>query len=117
MKRRSDSKVGNNPAITDAVPHTTAQAPNPRRVLAGRLNRQKRGELAPEGRERLRQSALQNRPWRFSTGPTSTEGKAAVARNGKACQKGPTSVRAARREARVVRELIRAMRDERESAI
>jgi len=37
--------------------------PNPRRQQAGRVNRLKRGPLTPEGRERLRQAALTNRPW------------------------------------------------------
>jgi len=79
-------------------------------VLAGCLNRKKRGELTPEGREKLRQTALRNEPWRFSTGPKTANGKATVAQNGRARQKGPTSVRAARTEARAVRDLIHAMR-------
>ena len=45
------------------------------------------------GRERLRQAALLNRPWLHSTGPRTAEGKAKVAMNGKASQKGPRSVR------------------------
>jgi hypothetical protein len=46
----------------------------------------------------------------YSTGPKTARGKAIVADNGRACQKGPTSVRAARREARAARELIHALR-------
>src|SRR5215470_11303114 len=71
--------------------------PNPRRVAAGKLNRRKRGPLTPEGRERLRQAALTNRPWLASTGPRTAEGKARAARNGKARQKGQQSVREVRR--------------------
>ena len=68
--------------------------PNPNRVRAGRLNRLKRQGLTPAGRERLRQAALRNRPWRFATGPRTPEGKARVAANAKAGQQGPKSVRA-----------------------
>ena len=66
---------------------------NPRRVEAGKRNRMKRGPLTPEGRLRLRESALRNQPWRHSTGPRSSSGKAQAARNGKTRQKGPRSVR------------------------
>ena len=58
---------------------------NAKRVAAGRRNRQKRGPLTPEGREKLRQAALKNRPWEKSTGPRTAEGKARSAANG---QKG-----------------------------
>ena len=78
---------------------------NPRRILAGRLNQKKRGEITQEGREKLRQTALRNQPWQFSTGPRTTEGKAIVARNGKARQKGATSVRE-KRERRLGRSAI-----------
>src|SRR5262249_34904384 len=71
-------------------------SPNPRRVAAGKLNRQKRGPLTPEGRERLRQAALANRPWEHATGPRTPEGKARAAANGKARQKGERSVREVR---------------------
>ena len=70
--------------------------PNPRRVAAGRLNRRKRGPLTPEGRERLRQAALANRPWEHATGPRTAEGKARAAANGKVRQKGECSVREVR---------------------
>ena len=65
-------------------------SPNPRRVEAGRRNRKKWKGFTPEGLERLRQAALTNRPWEHSTGPRTPEGKARVAANGKARQKGPT---------------------------
>jgi hypothetical protein len=73
-------------------------SPNPRRVAAGRLNREKRGPLTPEGRERLRQAALAGRPWLHSTGPKSAAGKARVAQNGRSGQAGELSARAVRRE-------------------
>ena len=71
--------------------------PSPRRVAAGRANRQKRRGPTPEGRERLRQAARANRPWEHTTGPRTPEGKARAARNGKARQKGEQSVREVRR--------------------
>ena len=50
--------------------------PNPRRVAAGRLNRAKCQGLTEAGRQRLREAALANRPWQFSTGPRTAAGKA-----------------------------------------
>ena len=55
--------------------------PNPNRVAAGRLNRQKRGPLSTAAIERLRLAALANRPWEASTGPRTAEGKARSAAN------------------------------------
>jgi hypothetical protein len=72
---------------------TNPPTPNPRRVAAGRLNRQKRRGLTPAGRERLRQSALANRPWEHATGPRTPADKAQASRNGKVRQKGKQSVR------------------------
>ena len=69
------------------------RSPNPKRVAAGKLNRLKRGALATEGRERLRQAAIENRPWTASTGPRTAEGKAQAILNGKRRQKKPLSVR------------------------
>lgn len=87
-----------------------AKAPNPKRVAAGRLNRAKRKGLTPEGRERLRQSALKNQPWRFSTGPRSAAGKAKVALNGRKRQKGLVSVRQLRAQVADLRKLAEEMR-------
>ena len=81
---------------------------NPRRVAAGRLNREKRGPLTPEGRERLRQAALAGRPWRFATGPRSVEGKLRVAQNGKRGQ-GEPSAREVRRQLAAVGGLATSM--------
>ena len=72
--------------------------PNPKRVLAGRVNRRKRGPLSSGGRERLRQAALAGRPWRFATGPRSVEGKLRVAQNGKLHLGGEPSAREVRRQ-------------------
>jgi hypothetical protein len=65
-------------------------------VAAGRLNRLKRRELTPAGRERLRLLALAERPWEHATGPRSPQGKARSALNGKARQRGEHSVCEAR---------------------
>src|SRR4051794_895219 len=73
--------------------NTNQLSPNPRRVAAGRLNRQKRRGLTAEGREVLRRSALVNRPWLHATGPKTAAGKVRSARNGKIRQKGEQSVR------------------------
>jgi hypothetical protein len=67
--------------------------PNPKRVAAGKLNRQKRRGLTPEGRERLRQAALANQPWQHSTGPRTAAGKIKAAVNGKRRQTAEQSVR------------------------
>src|SRR5437016_5180968 len=71
------------------MPRTRNPNPNPKRVLAGKLNRAKRLGLTPAGREKLRRLALEHRPWRFSTGPRTPEGKAKVAANGRKSQRGP----------------------------
>jgi hypothetical protein len=80
-------------------------------MAAGRINREKRKGLTAEGRERLRQAALANRPWRFSTGPRTPEGKARVAQNGKALQQGPCSLREIRRNLIDLHGLVREMRE------
>ena len=87
--------------------------PNPRRVAAGRLNRTKRGPLTDQGRQKLREVALRNRPWEHGTGPRTREGKARVALNGKARQKGPLSVRELRSSLADIKELVRQMRETR----
>jgi len=72
--------------------------PNPRRVRAGRLNRQKRGPLTPEGREQLRQAAILNEPWQHAAGPRTWFGKNQARINGKRRQKGELSGRQVRAE-------------------
>jgi hypothetical protein len=87
--------------------------PNPRRVAAGKLNQRKRKGLTPAGRERVRQAALRDRPWQFSTGPRTTAGKAKVALNGKHRQLGPRSLREIQRELAEFRKLLGDMREAR----
>ena len=62
-------------------PNRTKAPKNPKRVAAGRLNHAKRRGLTPAGRERIRQTALRNKPWQHSTGPRTAAGKARSARN------------------------------------
>jgi len=94
----------------------THSLPNAKRVAAGKRNRLKRRGLTPEGRERLRQAALTNRPWRFSTGPRTARGKASAAANGKKRQKGELSVRELRAEVADVRSLLTSLHDLQELA-
>lgn len=63
------------------------------RILAGHRNRQLSGPLTELGRQRLREAALRNRPWQFSTGPRSPDGKARAALNGHRHQANPHSRR------------------------
>ena len=50
--------------------------PSQKLIEACRRNWAKRGPITAAGRKRLRRSALRNRPWRYSTGPRTPEGKA-----------------------------------------
>ena len=90
--------------------------PNPKRVAAGRRNREKRKGLTPEGRERLRQAAYAHQPWRYSTGPRTDEGKAAAARNGKYRQQGHLSIRELKADLRAFRSLVNEMKETRTAA-
>ena len=89
----------------------SSPAKDPKRVLVGRLNRMKRKGLTPQGREKLRQTALLHQPWRYSTGPRTPAGKARVALNGKVRQLGIRSVREIKADLADVRSLLREMRD------
>ena len=80
------------------MPEGPHDAPKPRRVAANRRNRAKRKGLTPEGREKLRQSALKHRPWRYSTGPRTVEGKARVALAAKKRKAGELSLRELQRQ-------------------
>lgn len=71
---------------------------NPLRVAAGRLNRKKRGPLTEEGLSRLREAALQHRPWEKSTGPKTVAGKSRSAANGRKRQRGRKSLRQIRKD-------------------
>jgi len=75
---------------------------NPRRVAAGRRNRQFRRGLTLQGRARLRAAALCNQPWRWATGPRTPAGKRRSADNGRWRQRGTRSLRQIRRELREV---------------
>src|SRR5258705_13661146 len=90
-----------------------AHTPNPRRVEAGRRNRAMRKGLTPEGREKLRQLALEHEPWRHSTGPRTPEGKARICVSNEARQKGPLGIAAIRAELAGYRSLMGAMREAR----
>ena len=83
--------------------------PNPCRVEAGKRNRAKRRGLSADGRERLREAALANRPWEGSTGPRTPEGKAKAAVNGRTRQRGLKSVREVRSELAEVHAIIGQM--------
>jgi hypothetical protein len=72
------------------MPDTQARHPSPRRVAAGKMNWARRGPLSAAGRERLRQAALRNKPWEYSTGPRTPAGRAKSAKNGKCRQRGPS---------------------------
>lgn len=82
---------------------------NPNRVAAGQRNRQKWTGFTPAGLERLRSTARVNQPWRTSTGPKSSVGKARSAANGKGRQKGLWSVRQLRTEIAACRQLERLL--------
>ena len=73
--------------------------------------------MTPAGREKLRQSALKHRPWRFSTGPRTPEGKAKVALNGKNRQKGAVSVRELRSKMCDIHVLLAEMAASRQAAV
>lgn len=51
------------------------------RQRAGRENQKKSRGLTEAGRERLRETALRNQPWKNSTGPRTPEGKRRSSRN------------------------------------
>jgi len=72
--------------------------PNPRRVAAGRLNYLKRKGFSSKGLQALREAAIRQQPWRFSTGPRSQAGKAKVALNGKGRQVQERSLREVRQD-------------------
>jgi hypothetical protein len=65
--------------------------PVSRRVAAALENLKKRKGFTPEGLQRVREAMIKFKPWRFSTGPRTPEGKARVAQNGRYLQKNPIS--------------------------
>ena len=87
------------------------------RQIAGRLNRQKRRGISPEGRERLRAVALKYQPWKHAKGPRSARGRAQSVINGKRRQKGVISVRKRRRQVADVLETVKSMKALRGAAL
>lgn len=53
----------------------------PRQRAAANARAHRKPGFTPEGLERLRTAALENKPWAKATGPTSAEGKARSSRN------------------------------------
>jgi hypothetical protein len=84
---------------------------NPRRVVAGKLNRAKRKGLTAAGRRRLREGALKHKPWRFAAGPRTPAGKAKMAENGKKRQLGPRSVREVRKDLAELRDFLKGVKE------
>jgi hypothetical protein len=85
--------------------------PNPRRVLAGKMNRLKRGPLTTEGLERLRAAALRHQPWQWARGPKTFAGKLQSVTNGKKRQKGSRSLREIRAELAELRQWLQELRE------
>ena len=83
---------------------------NPKRVLAGRINRMKRGPLSLETMHRMRDAINRKKPWQLSTGPRTPAGKAIVARNGKVRQINSRSIREIRADICEIMCLIEANR-------
>lgn len=83
---------------------------NPKRVAAGKLNRQKRGDLTAEGRARLRLAIRATKPWLRSTGPRTAAGKAQARLNGKTRQLGSISGPELRAQMTELRGLLAEMR-------
>ena len=79
---------------------------SPRRIMVAINNRAKRQGISEAGRQRLREAALANQPWKHATGPRTPWGKYLSSQNGKLRQKGLFSVREARAEVRADRELL-----------
>ena len=90
---------------------------NPKRVLAGRSNRMKRGPLPLESIYRMRDAINRKKPWQLSTGPRTPAGKAIVARNGKVRQSNLRSIREIRADICGIMCLIEANRKGWESVL
>ena len=90
---------------------------NPKRVLAGRVNRMKRGPLPLESMHRMRDSINRKKPWQLSTGPRTPAGKAIVARNGKVRQMNSRSIREIRADICGIMCMIEANRKSWESVL
>lgn len=79
------------------------------RAAVARLNRMKRKGVTEEGRRKLREAALKYRPWQYSTGPRTPEGKAKVAENGRYRQRARMTTRGIRADIRQARAATRRL--------
>jgi hypothetical protein len=95
----------------------TPEVKNPKRVAAGKRNRAKWKGFTEEGLQRLRETIFRIKPWRFTRGPTTPEGKAQVARNGKKRQLGPTSIAEAKVEVAGLQRALQALREYRAAVL
>ena len=71
--------------------------PNDGRVTGG-VGQLKPMFFSPEDRQRRREVALKYRPWQYTRGPITPEGKAKVAQNGRYAQKNAVSRRQKEKE-------------------
>ena len=89
-----------------------------KQVRTGRLNQRKRkgrGKgITPEGRQRLRETALRNRPREHSTGPKTAKGKLLASQNGRYRQTNEMSRREVRLELSEVSQLLVGMAESRQ---
>lgn len=84
--------------------------PSPRRVEAGRRNRQLQKGFTEAGRAILREGIFERKPWLHSTGPGSAAGKAKSARNGRLTKKGYKGTREAARAVSAANKQVRKLR-------
>ena len=106
--------TSNKPA--QSPPNAGPAPPNPKRVAAGRRNREKRLGLSEAGRQALRVTALRHKPWRFATGPKTAAGRARVALNGKVRQLGPKSGREVKKDLAEISQLLQELAATRRAA-
>jgi hypothetical protein len=90
---------------------------DPHRVEVGRRNRAMWEGFTAGGLERLRLAALEHKPWRFATGPTSAAGKAKCAENGRKRSLGAISVPQARAEVARANALLAELTETRKRAL
>ena len=75
-----------------------------KQIHANRRNLAKRRGLTPEGRERLRQSAINNKPWQQATGPRTEAGRPRTRMNALTHGRDTSDPRVLRRDAlRIIR--------------
>ena len=94
-----------------------AKEKSPKRVQAGRMNRQKYQGITADGRKRLQASIRMYKPWEQTTGPRTAIGKKQSAQNGCGTRRGDHGGRAMRREMAAVAQLIGRMQDIRRSVL